>query len=224
MHIGLRSMGVFAAGVVGAACVAAQPGTAPAAAVAPVASAPLAGTLAPPGGWDVGKFAQVLTGIAALAALGLAYETLDKVHLAKRRADWLDSFRLLYREFWQDDEIAEVRLWMVNDRAYETPRAVLLRRQASVDNTLDAYDNAVLEKIDRFCALMVRVHTLGALGDDEDQERLWFNLYGRFWLGKLQRRDELKQYIRLHWPVLEESAQRIEAIRRRLAAAGPADP
>lgn len=206
------------------ACAAAQPPSAPPAladAAASAASAALAPKLQPSGGWNIGTLAQVLTGFTALAALGLAYETLEKVHLAKRRADWLESFRLLYREFWQDDTIAEVRLWMVNDRAYETPRAVLLRRQTTVANTLDTYDNAVLEKLDRFCALMVRVNTLGALGENEEQQRLWFNLYGRFWLGKMRERDELQQYILRHWPVLEDSVQRIESMRRRLEASGP---
>jgi hypothetical protein len=157
------------------------------------------------------KWGQLIGGISALVAVCIAGLTLLMVHLRQQRTAWFDSFRALYAEFWHDDDIAEIRRCIVNEQSYAAMVKVLDRRNGSDGNALDRYDNALLEKIDRFCALMVRVNSLGEARAGKKERDLWYQLYGRFWFGKLQVRSELWAYLEKHWHALDESVRRIRS-------------
>ncbi|MCR6734315.1 MAG: hypothetical protein NVV83_09610 [Afipia sp.] len=114
--------------------------------------------------------------------------TLFVVHLHAKSYQWLEGFQSLYKSFWDDDEIARTRKFLVNDVTYITLRDVLKKRLASTNNNLTPEENDELEKIDRFCALMVRISFFANLSRNKEHRNLYRATFS-FWIDKLKQRD-----------------------------------
>lgn len=139
----------------------------------------------------------VLAGIAAFAFF-------FAVQIYQRRDQWLVSFRALYAEFWGDKHVAEARAIIVSTTCYnEILRPILNKRNASDDNLLDMPENEVIDKIDRFCAIMVRITSFSSTLREPDEFELWEKLFYDFWKNKVQPCAELKRYIDDHWKELK---------------------
>jgi hypothetical protein len=131
---------------------------------------------------------------------------------------WIESFRTLYAEFWQNERIAKVRGFIVSDIDYETIRSVLVERLAmpKLHNSLTADKNAILEEIDNLCALLGRVEIVRTNALTRKQRLLWEATYGRFWIDKISYREELCEYIEIYWkPILGPLVAKRKKIRER---------
>ena len=113
---------------------------------------------------------------------------------------WIETFRALYADFWKDDQIAIVRRWITNEQEYSKLAAVLSARIQSDFNTLSPDENDMLEKIDRFCSVLVRIEYFGKTDMPKDRQRKLYELtYRFFWKGKVRQRQELLSYMNKFW-------------------------
>lgn len=113
---------------------------------------------------------------------------------------WIETFRALYADFWKDDQIAIVRRWITNEQEYSKLAAVLSARIQSDSNTLSPDENDMLEKIDRFCSVLVRIEYFGKTDMPKDRQRKLYELtYRFFWKGKVRQRQELLSYMNKFW-------------------------
>ena len=114
----------------------------------------------------LGGIGSLIGGCSVLAAfLFIQRRTVD--------AQWVDGFRQIYAEFWKDDTISEVRRWIVSNSEYESLRVVLVERAKTIENNLDTESNKILEKIDKFCALMLRVKSFEHRAMSDHQRQLF---------------------------------------------------
>src|SRR5262249_29813095 len=139
-----------------------------------------------------------------------------KIRQAERRT----GYRAMYTEFWKDEDNASVRNWVTNDVEYERVRDILERRLKSTNNTLSIEDNKVLERIDRFCAFLIRVQYFEKPAMTRKERRLWDRAYSDYWMGRIRARKELWAYIEEYWygvklEPLEEQTRR-RTMQRRL--------
>src|ERR1700724_1053173 len=104
---------------------------------------------------------QLLSGIGLMTAAIVAMWTLHFVHGRTLEMSWAAAFRALYAEFWNDDQMAVVRKWIISEEEYLKISELLRKRLASEKNLLNSEENDKLEKIDRFISLMVRIKLLG---------------------------------------------------------------
>jgi hypothetical protein len=133
--------------------------------------------------------------VSAMAAW-ITYLLQRKIRQAERR----DSYREMYTEFWKDDDNTVVRNWITNDVEYEPVKDVLKRRKESgKNNTLSAEHNKFLERIDRFCAFLIRVQYFEAPIMSLAQRRLWNRTFSDFWIHRIRARTELADYINTYW-------------------------
>lgn len=159
--------------------------------------------------WILGQVGPFLSGISLLLAAIVAwvvYFTFNRKDLYQR---WVDSFRVLYREFWNDEEMSKVRMWLVSDRLYSDHLQQVLRErntQPDDHNNLERTENEALNSVDRFLALMVRAQSFAS--DIQNmrhltpaQRALWDKLLRRrFW--DEPNREDLKRYVEKHWEEL----------------------
>jgi hypothetical protein len=117
---------------------------------------------------------------------------------------WIDSFRILYAEFWKDPRIARVRRWIVSDEEYEMIKEVLIRRldMPKENNKLSADENKILEDIDYFFALIGRIEFTRRTSKGKAQKLLWDATYGSFWIDKIKGKKELRDYAKRYWDVI----------------------
>jgi hypothetical protein len=166
---------------------------------------------------SLAKIGQLLSGIGILVTAITALLTLALISIKQQRAAWLESFRLLYQEFWRDDDVTLVRHAIVTEAQYAAILPILQKRNATPEtNTLTDEENLTIERIDRFCSTMVRIKSLGQTSKGERQHQLWKNVYGDFWYGKIRRRLELLLYIDTHWAGLFDNLP-IETDRQAVA-------
>ena len=60
------------------------------------------------------------------------------ISLYQKRKQWVDDFRALYAEFWNDKDISQVRRWIVSNKLYdEELKPVLAQRIEKGYNDLD---------------------------------------------------------------------------------------
>lgn len=153
----------------------------------------------------VGEFGQLLSGIGLITGAIIGIYT-AVIYNARQRDDaWLDRFRGLYEEFWKNPEMEEVRRWIVNENDYKNLDQLLRKRNETRECVVSIDDHKKLEKIDKFCSLMVRARTFGELEMRPRQRLLWSKLLYGFWHEKMKNRESLRTYIRIHWPELDES-------------------
>jgi hypothetical protein len=149
---------------------------------------------------------RLIAGFSALTALGSGVVA-GLVYWLQRKRDeeaWYKEFRELHREFWSDDESLRFsRRCISNDLAYDELRAVLEKRLDQGDKCrLSEAEYKMLDDIDRFCSVLVRVKDINPGRLTEAQQRLWDRAYYVYWFNRIEsgRRPELQRYINLVWP------------------------
>jgi hypothetical protein len=136
----------------------------------------------------------------------------SKIHAAHYRTEFthgsygvVKSFRTLYEQFWQNPDIVIVRSWVASDALYAKQlEPILSQRLEDMEhkkNSLDDKQYEVTEKIDKFCALLVRMHFFNETNMSDDERELWNDIYGTFWFNKVKEREKLRAYINALWHV-----------------------
>jgi hypothetical protein len=113
---------------------------------------------------------------------------------------WSVIFRELHNEFWNDPEIARVRKWLCSDEAYEKELLPVL--QSRKCKPVDSSSYEILESLDKYCALMVRVNSLQSYKTysmNAEQQYSYEVLGYDLWLHKTIQRKEIHEYIKSHW-------------------------
>jgi hypothetical protein len=81
--------------------------------------------------------------------------TVTLVSLHQKRKQWVDDFRALYAEFWNDKDISQVRRWIVSNKLYdEVLKPVLAQRIEKGYNDLDKDGSMKIDMIDKFMSLI----------------------------------------------------------------------
>jgi len=143
----------------------------------------------------------LLSGFSLAAAAIAAWTTYVFYHRKTLDAAWIESYRLLYAEFWKDKDIASVRNFITNDVAYTEIEPILDKRLSTDSNTLDHEENEKIELIDKFCALLIRVK-LSESGLKKPQRDLWNETYRDPWIERVKTRTALRNYMTKYWPGL----------------------
>jgi hypothetical protein len=100
--------------------------------------------------------------------------------------------------------MAEVRKWIVNDNDYKPIELLLNQRNSTVACVVSSPDHDKLEKIDRFCSLMVRAKYFGETKMSPMQRELWSKVLYEFWADRMKNRNSLKTYVDNHWSELNK--------------------
>jgi len=145
----------------------------------------------------------LMSAVALCAAAAGTWVTYIFFHRKNMQATWIDSYRALYAEFWKEDNNAIVRNFITSDIAYAGVERILIKRLKSDNNDLSDSENEVLERIDKFCALLVRIQFFESLKPTRKQRDLWNKTYGDFWIIKIRKREALREYIVKFWPGVE---------------------
>jgi hypothetical protein len=153
---------------------------------------------------DVGPWLGPLLGGVSLAAGAVAtWVTYFFYHRKTVHAAWIESYRLLYAEFWKDKDIAIVRNLIANDVAYAAVEPILEERLKTDSNQLSVEENEMIELIDRFCALLVRIKFFEGRGLSKTQQALWNETYRDYWIVHVKTRIALRKYMDRFWPGLQ---------------------
>lgn len=112
---------------------------------------------------------------------------------------WLETFRELHAEFWNDPDMAKVRNWIACDEAYQELEPVL-RKRAGGQVAASEYEK--LEKVDKFCAFMIRIVRISAKTMTKEHKQMWNEVFYRYWLHSYHGRLLLADYIRHYWRTL----------------------
>jgi hypothetical protein len=141
-----------------------------------------------------------LSGISLLIAAVIGVVSYIFIHRRAVQTAWIETFRTLYGEFWKDDEITQVRRWITNDEEYKDIKSMLDKRMEGGDNnSMSIEENDKIEKIDRFCSIMMRVKYFGQMEMTDHQRNLYNDTYKNFWVIKISQRSELRKYIDKFW-------------------------
>ncbi|MBE8970332.1 hypothetical protein IQ277_30225 [Nostocales cyanobacterium LEGE 12452] len=137
--------------------------------------------------------------VAAVTAAVVAYLAY-RLQVRTKDQEWYENFNNLYVEFWNDPDIITVRSWIACSEAYSQVETIFQKRLVS--NEVSASEYPVLEKVDKFCSLMIRISELTPEATSEKYENLLERLYFGFWIEKLKEREYLCQYVTQLWPRL----------------------
>jgi hypothetical protein len=116
----------------------------------------------------------------------------------------------IYDSFYNDSDIVQVRAWIANDSEYDDLLGTLSARLDGNGNAnLTADDYKKLEKLDKFCSLLVRIIHLHNYRISEEQRVILGRIYYNYWVSNLSSREKMSQYINKFWPELLNDAKRV---------------
>jgi hypothetical protein len=108
-----------------------------------------------------GEIGQLMSGTGVLVTSLCAGVTVTIISLHQKRKQWVDDFRALYAEFWNDKNISQVRRWIVSNTLYnEALKPILTQRIEKGYNDLDEDGSLKIDMIDKFMSLILRLETL----------------------------------------------------------------
>lgn len=145
-------------------------------------------------------YGQIASGASFAITALVAVFTLFVVNGKRADAVWLDKFRNLYGEFWNDPHMKEARKLLINKDDYDQLSRILLKRnnKEECDLSTDEYDK--LDEMDNFFSIMARVRSFAvSTSMTRSQKELWGDLLFNFWIEKIKSRQELKVYVEKHW-------------------------
>lgn len=145
------------------------------------------------------KIGPFLSGIGMMLTAAAAWASFLLIHRHTLHRNWVDSFRVLYNEFWKDENIIKVRRMIANDVEYEKVEQILLERLKEKRNLLTPEDNKVIDYIDGFCALLMKIEFFDRNHMTPEQRKLWERTYVTYWISKIKERDALVKYISEYW-------------------------
>lgn len=164
---------------------------------------------------DLAKYGPLVSGVSLAIGAAAAWYTAirvtqrnaekdraQRVEAERRRA--ADTFQALCSEFWHNEDASYIRRCIVNEKEYPDIAPILAKRNATKYNELSREDNDVIEKIDRFCFLLVRMKSCADSGLLNPAQRgLWKKGREDFWLERMKkRRPDFLEYVRRHWSEL----------------------
>lgn len=134
--------------------------------------------------------------------------TLIIVSVRTLEAQWNDSFRKLYDEFWKDADIAEARRMIAYQAEYEKIKPVLqdMVSQASGNardsRSFSEEEMDSIENVDQFCAKLLQIMFTSDIFFFQKRQMAFKEVFSSFWDAKIEERRELHAYIRRFWPTL----------------------
>ena len=148
-----------------------------------------------------GEMGQLMSGAGILISSLCAGVTVTIISLYQKRKQWVDDFRALYAEFWNDKDISQVRRWIVSNKLYnEALQPVLTQRIEKGYNDLDEDGSTKIDMIDKFMALIIRLETLEGSARTKRQKAVIERfLFAKHWKDKASSRPELRAYIATSW-------------------------
>ena len=148
-----------------------------------------------------GEMGQLMSGAGVLITSLCAGVTVILVSLHRKRKQWVDDFRALYAEFWNDKDISQVRRWIVSNTLYnDVLKPVLTQRIEKGYNDLDEDGSMKIDMIDKFMSLIIRLETLEESTRTKRQRALIERfLFAKHWKEKVSARPELREYIATSW-------------------------
>jgi hypothetical protein len=148
-----------------------------------------------------GEIGQLMSGTGVLITSLCAGVTVTIISLYQKRKQWVDDFRTLYAEFWNDKDISQVRRWIVSNKLYnEVLKPVLTDRIEKGYNDLDEDGSMKIDMIDKFMSLIIRLETLEESTRTKRQRVLIEKfLFSKHWKEKVSSRPELREYIATSW-------------------------
>ena len=148
-----------------------------------------------------GEMGQLMSGAGILISSLCAGVTVTIISLYQKRKQWVDDFRALYAEFWNDKDISQVRRWIVSNQLYrEVLQPVLTQRVEKGYNDLDEDGSMKIDMIDKFMSLIIRLETLEESTRTRGQRALIERfLFSKHWKAKVSARPELREYIATSW-------------------------
>ena len=148
----------------------------------------------------LGQLGPFIGGVSIFLAACAAWLTLWLVQKRTSHLSWLDSFHDLHKEFWDENNVT-VRSWIISERSYiATFQPVLSDRLKSKENSLSTQANKILDDLDRFCSLLLRMELLNEIGMNSAQRKLWESIHGEYWINQINERQQLREYISKYWP------------------------
>ncbi|MEM9451600.1 MAG: hypothetical protein AAGA75_24145 [Cyanobacteria bacterium P01_E01_bin.6] len=159
---------------------------------------------------------SAFSSVAAVTAAVIAYLAYQ-LQVRTKDQEWYENFNNLYAEFWNDPDMVIVRSWIACSEAYLKIEKIFEKRITTSEVSASEYP--ALEKVDKFCSLMIRISELTPEVKSERYYHLIQRLYFSFWIEKLKERKYLYQYARELWPrLLEDRAA--GKVNRRFALFG----
>jgi hypothetical protein len=148
-----------------------------------------------------GEIGQLMSGTGVLITSVCAGVTVTIISLYQKRKQWVDDFRALYAEFWNDKDISQVRRWIVSNKLYdEVLKPILTQRIEKGYNDLDEDGSMKIDMIDKFMSLIIRLETLEESTRTKRQKALTEKfLFSKHWKEKVSARPELREYIATSW-------------------------
>ncbi len=161
-------------------------------------------------GRNLGVQEATLATICSAAALFTGALVAFRAFQLNRRTvqePWSVVFRELHKEFWNDPDLAKVRAWLCSNEAYESELLPVLEERKAKTAGTEAHTK--LEALDKYCALLVRVHHLPTSLMTEDQLVAYKALGYDWWMYKTTLRREISEYIKDHWRNLHPLLPRV---------------
>ena len=148
-----------------------------------------------------GEIGQLMSGTGVLVTSLCAGVTVTIISLHQKRKQWVDDFRALYAEFWNDKDISQVRRCIVSNKLYnELLKPVLTQRIEKGYNDLDEDGSLKIDMIDKFMSLILRLETLEESTRTKRQKAVIERfLFSKSWKDKVRARPELREYIATSW-------------------------
>jgi hypothetical protein len=148
-----------------------------------------------------GEIGQFMSGAGVLLTSLCAGVTVTLISLYQKRKQWVDDFRALYTEFWNDKDISQVRRWIVSNKLYnEVLKPVLKQRIERGYNDLDEDGSMKIDMIDKFMSLIIRLETLEESTRIKRRKALIERfLFSKHWKDKASSRPELRVYVTTSW-------------------------
>lgn len=143
-----------------------------------------------------------LSGIGLLIGAAAAWTTYAFYHRRTIEDNWVSTFRALYAEFWNDKKMGVVRKYLSSEEEYGKLDVILTKRLAVAENLLSSEENDILEILDRFCAMMVRILYFGRRKMRPHQAKLYDAVFG-YWKESIKKRKNVKAYIKKYWTSLD---------------------
>jgi hypothetical protein len=142
-----------------------------------------------------------MSGAGVLMTSLCAGVTVTLISLYQKRRQWVDDFRTLYAEFWNDKDIGQVRRWIVSNQLYDDVlKPVLTQRVEKGYNDLDEDGSMKIDMIDKFMSLMIQLETLEESTRTRRQRTVIERfLFSKHWKDKARARPELREYLATAW-------------------------
>ncbi|MGO9846265.1 MAG: hypothetical protein ACLPKT_06585 [Methylocella sp.] len=142
----------------------------------------------------------LLSGIGLCLGATAAWVTYAFYYRRTMNTAWLERYRTLYAEFWKDPRMGDVRTLISSEVEYEKVAKILGERLKTDKKRLNADDNRILEQIDYFCSVFMRIRFIDRGKMTREQRILWNTTFGNYWAKKIGERKELSAYINKYWP------------------------